>query len=396
MLSSRLRSLDFARDRGTEGNAWAVSDVSLTMKRLCSLVLITALLLIPTFARAAEPDTMLSFDGATGWLNSSPLTPADLRGKIVLVDVWEYTCVNCLRTLPYLREWYKRYASMGFVIVGVHTPEFTFSSESKNVDAADKRLGVTWPVALDSNNKIWDRYGTSTWPHEYLFDQNGKRVESVIGEGSYPQTEAHIQALLRAANPSVKLPPIMALLPQDSYDKPGAVCYPQTEETFLGGPRAKIANPPPQAASSMFGQQQSPLNGLNQAMYYDKGSHQDGAFYLQGGWRKNEQGLVSADGRGHVAMKYHAVQVVAVMRPEGGPVNVIVTQDDKPLAKDDAGADIQYDAQGRSYIAVNAPREYDVVMNKKWGTHELALSPEGSGVGVYSFDFESCESGSDK
>ncbi len=95
-------------------------------------------------------------------------------------------------------------------------------------------------------------------------------------------------------------------------------------------------------------------------------------------------------------MKYHAVQVVAVMRPESGPVNVIVTQDDKPLAKDDAGADIQYDAQGRSYITVNEPREYDVVMNKKWGTHELALSPQASGVGVYSFDFESCESGSDK
>ncbi len=167
------------------------------MKRLCSLVLIAAILLIPTFATAAEPDTILPFDGATGWLNSSPLTPAELRGKIVLVDFWEYTCVNCLRTLPYLREWYKRYASMGFVIVGVHTPEFTFSSESKNVDAADKRLGVTWPVALDSKNAIWDRYGTNNWPHELLFDQNGKRIESVIGEGSYPQTEAHIQALLQ-------------------------------------------------------------------------------------------------------------------------------------------------------------------------------------------------------
>src|SRR6202044_554060 len=124
---------------------------------------------------------------------------------------------------------------------------------SQKRHAATKRLGVTWPVVLDNKNAIWDRYGTNTWPHELLFDGNGKRIESVIGEGSYPQTEAHIQALLRAANPSVKLPPIMALMPQDSYDKPGAVCYPQTEETFLGGQRAKIANPPPQSASGMFG-----------------------------------------------------------------------------------------------------------------------------------------------
>jgi len=366
------------------------------MKHAAMLILIAMFALVPAPGQAAEPDSILSFDGGAGWINSAPLTPAELHGKIVLVDFWEYTCVNCLRTLPYLREWYKRYADLGFVIVGVHTPEFTFSADPKNVDAATKRLGVTWPVVLDNKNAIWDRYGTNTWPHELLFDGNGKRIESVIGDGSYPQTEAHIQALLRAANPSLKLPPIMALLPQDSYDKPGAVCYPQTEETFLGGQRAKIANPPPQSASSMFGQQQSPLSGMNQAMYYDKGAHQDGAFYLQGGWRKTDQGLISADGHGHVAMKYHAVQVVAVMRPEGGPVNVIVTQDDKPLAHEDAGPDIQYDAAGRSYVAVNAPREYDVVMNKKWGTHELVLSPQSSGVGVYSFDFESCESGSDK
>jgi thiol-disulfide isomerase/thioredoxin len=339
---------------------------------------------------------MLPFDGATGWINSSPLTPAELHGKVVLVDFWEYTCVNCLRTLPYLREWYKRYANLGFVIIGVHTPEFGFSGDPKNVDAATKRLGVTWPVALDSNDAIWNRYGTNSWPHEILFDQNGKKIESLDGEGNYQYTEQHIQELLKAANPSAKFPPLMALLPQDSYDKPGAVCYPQTDETFLGGQRANIGNPPPQGATNIFGQDQSPLTGMNQSMYYDKGSHQDGKIYLQGGWRKTEKGLTSIDGHGHVAMKYHAVQVVAVMKPETGPVTVIVTQDDKPIAKEDAGADIQYDAQGRSYVTVNEPREYDIVMNKKWGTHELVLSPQGSGAGVYSFDFESCEAGSDK
>ena len=102
-----------------------------------------------TLSAASASKSMQSFDGNAGWLNSDPLTPAQLRGKVVLVDFWEYTCINCLRTLPYLREWYKRYRDKGFVIVGVHTPEFGFSGERANVAAAAKRLDVTWPVVLD-------------------------------------------------------------------------------------------------------------------------------------------------------------------------------------------------------------------------------------------------------
>ena len=346
--------------------------------------------------QSSTPAELGSLERAIEWINSPPVKAASLRGKVVLVDFWEYTCINCLRTLPYLKEWYKRYAADGFVIVGVHTNEFPFSGEPKNVEAATKRLGVTWPVALDDKDVLWNRYSTNTWPHELLFDQTGKRIESVIGEGSYPETETHIQALLKAANPSLKLPPIMALLPQDSYDKPGAVCYPQTAETYVGGQRAKIANTPPQAAGGL-GQQQTQLSGMTQVMYYDRGAHQDGGIYLQGPWRKGDYDMTSGDGRGHVAMKYHAIQVVAVMRPEsGGAITVLVTQNDKPVAKEDAGADIQYDAQGRSYIAVSEPRAYDVIMNKKWGTYDLSLAPQASGLGMYSFDFESCEAGSDK
>ena len=101
------------------------------------------LLLTSTCVTAAEPDSILPLDGGDGWINSAPISLADLRGKVVLVDFWEYTCINCLRTLPYLREWYKRYAADGFVIIGVHTPEFAFSGDKKNVQAAMQRLGVT-------------------------------------------------------------------------------------------------------------------------------------------------------------------------------------------------------------------------------------------------------------
>src|SRR5579864_4395575 len=156
---------------------------------LVAVIIASATLARSSYGASGTVSTLASFDGNTGWINSPPLTPADLRGKVVLVDFWEYTCINCLRTLPYLREWYKRYANDGFVIVGVHTPEFEFSGDPKNVEAATKRLGVTWPVALDNHDTIWNRYGTNTWPHELLFAQNGHRVESVIGEGGYPETE---------------------------------------------------------------------------------------------------------------------------------------------------------------------------------------------------------------
>src|SRR5580700_2998379 len=182
--------------------------------------------------RAASIDSLQNFDGAAGWLNGAPRTLADLRGKVVLVDFWEYTCINCLRTLPYLKTWYARYHDKGLEIIGVHSPEFGFSGDRSNVASAAARLGVTWPVALDDDHAIWLRYGVSSWPTETLFDQSGKLVDTQVGEGNYPQTETQIQALLTSKNPELHLPPVMALLPQDSYDKPGSVCYPQTAETY--------------------------------------------------------------------------------------------------------------------------------------------------------------------
>ena len=122
--------------------------------------------------------TLQNFDGATGWLNTAPLTPQALRGKIVLIDFWEYTCINCLRTLPYLREWYRRYHDQGFVILGVHTPEFDFSGKSENVAAGAARLGATWPIVLDDRYAIWKRYDNNVWPRELLYDQDGRLVET--------------------------------------------------------------------------------------------------------------------------------------------------------------------------------------------------------------------------
>lgn len=322
--------------------------------------------------------TMLPFDGNAGWLNGPALTPADLHGKVTLVDFWEYTCINCLRTLPYLREWYKRYKQYGFTIVGVHSPEFGFSGQRENVVQALPRLGVTWPIVLDDGFAIWKRYGVNAWPTEFLFDQNGRLVDRTSGEGNYQQTESKIQALLLAQQPGLKLPHIMALLPQDSYDKPGAVCYPKTDEVVIA--RQGIANAPRFA------------DPTRDFAYTDAGSHNDGAVYLNGYWHRTDSGAVSGGAGGYAALHYHAIEVVAVLRPEQGkPVRAVLTQDGAPIPKTDAGTDVRYDDKGNSYVTVDVPRAYVLVENAKFGQHELRIIPDGYGLGIYDVAFESCE-----
>jgi len=337
-------------------------------------------------AAAGSVQTIPDLAGGTGWLNSAPLTRADLHGKVVLVDFWEYTCINCLHTLPYLEGWYRRYKDAGLIIIGIHTPEFTFSGDPANVDAADKRLGVGWPVLLDRNRTLWSRFNNTVWPHEFLYDQHGNLIENAEGEGNYQETEHKIQALLKAHDPQLKLPPVMPLLPQDNYTKPGSVCYPHTDEVQAGIMRG------PGPANLTRSMSTSVENN-----FADPGGHLDGAIYLKGFWRTTDQAVVSGGNDGSATLKYHALQVVAVMRPEdGNSVRVGVTQDGHPIAQTDAGPDVHYGPDGGSYVEVTAPRAYDIIMNKHFGAHELALSPQRPGLGLYSFDFESCEVGSDK
>ncbi|MBV9027207.1 MAG: redoxin family protein [Candidatus Eremiobacteraeota bacterium] len=350
-----------------------------TMLHVAATALLLAMSPLAGGAASAAGDRMQSFDGGAAWINSAPLTPQALRGKVVLVDFWEYTCINCLRTLPYLREWYRRYHDHGFVIVGVHTPEFEFTHDPKNVEPATKRLGVVWPVVLDNRMAIWKRYENTVWPHEYLFDPSGRLVESVLGEGAYQQTETKIQALLKSANPGLTLPPVMPLLPQDSYDKPGAVCYPQTAEVLIE--HGAVRNAPSGSA---------PGQDVNFA--YESSNPQDGAVYLQGYWRLTPGAAISAESDGHLWLRYHAIQLMAVLRPEEGrAVRVDVEQDGHPIPKADAGTDLRYDASQHSYVLVDQPRAYELLMNARFGNHTLELSPKGGGVGVYDIAFESCE-----
>ena len=163
----------------------------------------TALAAVSATPKGALPDYGLAppIHAGGDWINSKPLTLAELRGKVVLIDFWTYSCINCLRTLPHVKAWYATYRKDGLVVIGVHTPEFAFEHVASNVKAAVKRLGITYPVVQDNDYKTWDNYANEYWPAEYLIDKSGHIRHTHFGEGEYPQTEQIIRRLLDAKGP---------------------------------------------------------------------------------------------------------------------------------------------------------------------------------------------------
>src|SRR5262249_15045478 len=154
------------------------------------------------------------FDRATGWLNSRPLSADDLRGKVVLVDFWTYTCINWLRTLAYVRAWYERYRDHGLVVVGVHTPEFWFEHDAENVRWAANEMRVEYPIALDSDYGVWRDFGNRYWPAVYLADAEGRIRYHHFGEGDYEECERAIQMLLREAGVLDAVNDLVAVSPE--------------------------------------------------------------------------------------------------------------------------------------------------------------------------------------
>jgi len=316
------------------------------------------------------------------WLNSKPLKIRDLKGKAILVDFWEYTCVNCIRTLPYLREWHKRYAKDGLVIIGIHTPEFAFAKDPYNVAEAVRRFGLTYPILIDSGYVNWQAFANHYWPMKYLIDPGGYIIYTHAGEGGYGETEARIQRLLRQINPKVELPPLME--PVRGADKPGAVCYLMTPELYAGYQRGSLGNREGYRPDALV-------------IYRDKGNHKDGYIYAHGPWFNHPESLrhscKTQRPEDYIAIRYHAIGVNAVIRPETGePFRVWVWQDGRSVPPEDRGEDIRYE-NGKSFLLVDRPRMYQIIKNRKYGTYELKLSSTSDGFGLYSFTFSSCEMG---
>lgn len=165
------------------------------MKMLHKLLALCAFAGAVGSASAAQAPELVQINQ---WLNSPPLTMAGLRGKVVLIDFWTYSCINCLRTLPYVTSWHAKYKDQGLVVIGVHTPEYAFERKTANVETAIKRFGIQYPVAQDNQYGTWKAYNNQYWPAVYLIDRTGKVVLTHFGEGGYDETEAAIKRLLAA------------------------------------------------------------------------------------------------------------------------------------------------------------------------------------------------------
>jgi thiol-disulfide isomerase/thioredoxin len=361
-----------------------------------SILLLLAALFITSataWSQDREPDGGIrvpapALPSGLTWLASEPLQMDRLRGKVVLIDFWEYTCVNCIRTFPYLKAWHEKYKDKGLVIIGVHTPEFGFAKDDDLIAKAAKDFGLKYPIISDSDHKVWNTYGNRFWPAKYLIDAQGFVRNFHFGEGAYEATEFWIQKLLREANPDIQLPSISE--PIRGTDRPGAVCYPVTPELYLGWERGGHAR----TLANKEGYRRGQTVTYRDA---DAGKWDDGLVYLQGLWKNDREALVSArentEPKDYLAIKYHALEVNSVLRPEDEkkPVKVWVEHDGKPVTREDRGEDIKYDDAGRSYVLVDEARMYQLVKNRKFGHHTLKLAPAAPGMRIYTFTFVSCE-----
>lgn len=307
-----------------------------------------------------------------------------IEDSVVLVDFWEYSCLNCLRNLPYLITWHERYAHLGLRIIGIHTPEFAFGREPERVAAAIRRYGIPYPVLMDNEHQNWSGFTTRAWPTKHLIDANRRMRYSTVGEGQYGETEAMIQDLLRELHgDDLELPPLLA--PLRPNDQPGAVCYPATPELYAGYAHGRLGNP------GDF--------GLDTVRTFDPmPREEEGKLYFEGAWHGTMEYSESAADDAVLRVPYRAAELnVVLASADGAPLRVHLLHDGVPVAMDEAGEDVIVDSEMGTYVKVSVPRMYTLLINPDVGRHEITLEPARQGLRVYAFTFvASCHSGSDE
>jgi cytochrome c biogenesis protein CcdA/thiol-disulfide isomerase/thioredoxin len=305
-----------------------------------------------------------AFVGTQRWFNTPggrPLTLASLRGHVVLVDFWTYTCINCIRTFPYLKALYAKYNNDGFEIVGVHTPEFSFEHDASNVAAAISQNGLRYPVVQDNNYATWNAYGNQSWPADYLIDGNGEVRYTHFGEGDYAQGEAAVRELLAQAGRARVLG-----VPAHAHGLATATAL-ATPETYLGARRAEGFLPAlPIAGLHRYpGVQHLPLN----------------AFSFAGLWREEPE-RATAVSSATITGNIHAQKVYLVLSSSGDrPRQIRVLLDGRPITPQQSGTDVHH-----GVLTVRSQRLYNLVSLSSAQTHTLTLTLS-PGVSGYAFTF---------
>ncbi|WP_158804723.1 MULTISPECIES: cytochrome c biogenesis protein DipZ [unclassified Acidisoma] len=286
-----------------------------------------------------------SLAGAVQWLNSPPLTAEGLRGKVVLVDFWTYSCINCLRSLPYIEAWAQKYRSQGLVVIGVHAPEFAFERNIDNVRQAVKDLKLDYPIAIDNNYAIWRAFNNQYWPAHYFIDAKGQIRYHHFGEGEYDQSEKVIQQLLAEAGKGA-VPHDIVAVDGSGAEAAADVSDIASPETYIGYQRAEnFASPGGAVPDASHVYATAPQLTLNQ-------------WALGGDWTVKGENATSNAGEGRIAYRFHARDLHLVLGPssDGKPVRFRVLIDGKPPLADH-GADV--DAQGNGTI--DGQRLYQLV-----------------------------------
>jgi cytochrome c biogenesis protein CcdA/thiol-disulfide isomerase/thioredoxin len=317
---------------------------------------------------SAQPDLL----GATAWINSPPLTLASLRGKVVLVDFWTYSCINCLRTLPYIKAWNEKYKDSGLVIIGVHTPEFPFEKDESNVRKAVKDLGILYPVPMDNDYNIWRSFNNEYWPADYFIDATGNVRFHHFGEGAYEESEQWIRTLLKEAN-HAPVPDTMTKVAGSGTEAAPDADDVQSPETYIGYARAEnFASP----------------GGLNQddpQAYKTPDGLKLNQWALNGNWKDEDQVAASVAADAGISFRFHARDLHLVLGPpaDGKPIRFRVTIDGHA-----PGADHGLDTDAEGYGNVTGDRLYQLV-RQRGNIQDRTFRIEflAPGVRAYSFTF---------
>jgi thiol-disulfide isomerase/thioredoxin len=325
----------------------------------------------------------------TTWINSLPLKMSQLRGKVVMIDFWEYTCINCIRTFPTNKEWYKRYHKYGFEIIGVHDPEFDIAYPPGHVEAAVKRFGLPYPIVVDDWFKIWSSYNSNSWPNRFLIDAQGYVRYNRIGEGADAELERDIRKLLGEAHPGLKFPADEKIPPErNGFDPSCGVSTPEMYVGYFHG-RGILQNREGYHKGKTIDYKLPKDVGDGRVSFAGRWETDDGHNPDQSNGMiyrgKNKTGEPGSD---ELKMRYHAREVYAVMNVEHGkPERLYIRQDGKYLTAKDKGVDVQMDQQGRSYIDVREPRMYYLIADREFSEHTIELFPTRGGLTVNSFTF---------
>jgi thiol-disulfide isomerase/thioredoxin len=316
------------------------------------------------------------FTKILGYINTKPISLDDLREKVVLVDFWTYSCINCIRTIPYLNEWYDKYSDKGLVIVGIHTPEFEFEKNAKNVKSAVQKFGIKYPVLQDNDKETWNKYDNRYWPRKYLVDDEGYIRYDHIGEGAYNETEKVIQALLteRAAHLGIKN---INLNDSQNVDSDSKL---EDQDVHF----SKIQSP-----ELYFGYEftRVPLGNIegfkpNQSVFYNLPQNSEiksNSIYLKRNWKNNPEHMELQSNNGSIILKYNSKSVNIVA---GGKGNFTVTQDGKLITND-----LSKDSSNDGKFMIDGQRLYNLATNKEYGEHTIEIDVKGKGFQIYTFTF---------